>query len=220
MRHLSDGAGGDKPKKRRRKQEASIVEVPASGEPAWVAEDRWLLRLLVVRSLHRCFLYDTVGFLDQDKFDRVLSPLVSQLESEPPAAALALMSAHYTDVTLDSSVVFSKHFDFDAYGKAAVACLTQLAVTAGNDAYWKPLNHQALMATRSASIRTRCLGLEVVAQMVERLREEYLVLLPETIPFLAELLEDTEVAVEARAQEVVKQLEEVSGEKLDQYLKT
>lgn len=30
----------------------------------------------------------------------------------------------------------------DAFGRAVVACLAQLAVTAGSDAQWKPLNHQ------------------------------------------------------------------------------
>ena len=52
-----------------------------------------------------------------------------------------------------------------------------------------------------------------------RLSEEYLALLPETLPFLAELLEDAELAVEARAQRVVRQLEALSGESLEQYLR-
>jgi len=38
---------------------------------------------------------------------------------------------------------------------------------------------QVLLQTRSASSRTRCLALEVVVHMLDRLREEYLVLLPE-----------------------------------------
>jgi hypothetical protein len=42
----------------------------------------------------------------------------------------------------------------------------------------------------------------------------------QAIPFLAELLEDTEPEVEARAQRLVAQLEALSGEKLDQYMKT
>jgi hypothetical protein len=42
----------------------------------------------------------------------------------------------------------------------------------------------------------------------------------QTLPFLSELLEDPDSAVEARAQDIVKLLEEVSGEKLDEYLKT
>jgi U3 small nucleolar RNA-associated protein 10 len=56
-------------------------------------------------------------------------------------------------------------------------------------------------------------------QLVGRLSEEYLALLPETLPFLAELLEDAELAVEARAQRVVRQLEALSGESLEQYLR-
>jgi len=75
------------------------------------------------------------------------------------------------------------------------------------------------MATRSGSGRARCLALEVVGALVGRLREEYLVLLPETLPFLAELLEDPEVRVEGRAQSVLQQLEGVAGESLAQYLK-
>ncbi len=41
----------------------------------------------------------------------------------------------------------------------------------------------------------------------------------QTLPVLAELLEDTDVAVESRAQQVLALLEEVGGEKLEPYLK-
>ncbi len=74
------------------------------------------------------------------------------------------------------------------------------------------------MQTRNPSPRVRLLGLEVTVQLVNRLREEFLVLLPESLPFLSELVEDVELAVEARAKELVKQLEELSGESLEQYL--
>ena len=56
-------------------------------------------------------------------------------------------------------------------------------------------------------------------QLAGRLSEEYLALLPETLPFLAELLEDAEQPVEARAAAVVRQLEALSGESLEQYLR-
>jgi U3 small nucleolar RNA-associated protein 10 len=61
--------------------------------------------------------------------------------------------------------------------------------------------------------------LQVVSSLVGRLAEEYLVLLPEAIPFLAELMEDTSHAVEARTQELVAQLEAIAGESLDPYMK-
>lgn len=67
-------------------------------------------------------------------------------------------------------------------------------------------------------MRTRLLSLQVVSFLIERLREEYLVLLPETIAFLAELLEDSEKTVVAKTQDLVRTLEELSGEDLKQYL--
>jgi U3 small nucleolar RNA-associated protein 10 len=76
---------------------------------------------------------------------------------------------------------------------------------------------QVLMCTRVENSRTRLLGLRVVKFLAEHLKEEYLVLLPETIPFLAELLEDTELMVVSKTQEVVKFLEDLSGEDLSQY---
>ncbi|KAL0403043.1 UNVERIFIED_CONTAM: hypothetical protein Sradi_1945100 [Sesamum radiatum] len=93
-----------------------------------------------------------------------------------------------------------------------------MAVTAGSDLLWKPLNHEVLMHTRSEKVRARILGLRIVKSLLENLKEEYLVLLPETIPFLGELLEDAELSVKSLAQEILKEMETMSGESLRQYL--
>lgn len=74
------------------------------------------------------------------------------------------------------------------------------------------------MQTRSDKVRTRILGLKIVKNLLENLKEEYLVLLPETIPFLGELLEDVELSVKSLAQDVLKEMESMSGESLRQYL--
>ena len=74
------------------------------------------------------------------------------------------------------------------------------------------------MQTRSEKIRARVLGLRIVKQFLDNLKEEYLVLLAETIPFLAELLEDVELPVKSLAQDIVKEMETMSGESLSQYL--
>jgi U3 small nucleolar RNA-associated protein 10 len=73
------------------------------------------------------------------------------------------------------------------------------------------------MCSRSEKPRPRLLALRVVKLLAEQLKEEYLVLLPETLPFLAELLEDSDLNVQAKTQEVVKFLEDLSGEDLSQY---
>lgn len=74
------------------------------------------------------------------------------------------------------------------------------------------------MQTRSENLRSRILSLRSVKQMLDNLKEEYLVLLAETIPFLGELLEDVELSVKSLAQDIIKQMEEMSGESLTQYL--
>lgn len=74
------------------------------------------------------------------------------------------------------------------------------------------------MQTRSEKLRSRILGLRIVKFFVEKLKEEYLVLLAETIPFLGELLEDVEPPVKSLAQEILKEMESMSGESLGQYL--
>ncbi|GAU49365.1 hypothetical protein TSUD_252390 [Trifolium subterraneum] len=99
-----------------------------------------------------------------------------------------------------------------------VVCIGQMAVTAGSDLLWKPLNHEVLMQTRSEKMRTRILALRIVKYFVDNLKEEYLVLLAETIPFLGELLEDVELSVKSLAQEILREMESMSGESLQQYL--
>lgn len=75
------------------------------------------------------------------------------------------------------------------------------------------------MHTRSDKMRARILGLRIVKNLSGNLKEEYLVLLAETIPFLGELLEDVELPVKNLAKEVCKELEAISKEDLSEYLR-
>ncbi|CAK9135113.1 unnamed protein product [Ilex paraguariensis] len=164
----------------------------------------WHLRALVLSSLYKCFLYDngSLKFLDSSNFQVLLKPIVSLLATDPPTS-------------LEEHPNIPSVQDFD---DLLVACIGQMAVTAGTDLLWKPLNHEVLMQTRSEKVRSRVLGLRIVKYLVENLKEEYLVLLAETIPFLGELLEDIELPVKALAQEILKEMESMSGESLRQYL--
>ena len=60
-------------------------------------------------------------------------------------------------------------------------------------------------------------ALEVLSEIVRKLGEDFLPLLPETVPFLAELLEDEEETVEAACQNAVQELEEILGEPIKKY---
>ncbi|KAK8944415.1 hypothetical protein KSP39_PZI007998 [Platanthera zijinensis] len=164
----------------------------------------WHLRALILKALYHCFLYDTaeIKFLDTSNFQVLLKPIISQLIVEPPVTS---------NDFLDSPTVE----EVDQY---LVLCLGQMAVTVKSDVLWKPLNHEVLMQTRSELVRPKIVGLKVIKYLVEHLREEYLAFLPETIPFLGELLEDVELPVKTLAQEILRMMEALSGESLKEYL--
>ncbi|KAE9614797.1 hypothetical protein Lal_00036146 [Lupinus albus] len=198
VHHLDDGgdvkaSGLNRKKKKAKTQEGDSVSIKG-----------WHLRTLVLSSLHKCFLYDTgnLKFLDSSNFQMLLKPIVSQLIIDPPAS-------------LEDSMNIPNVKEVD---DLLVVCIGQMAVTAGSDLLWKPLNHEVLMHTRSEKLRPRILGLRIVKYLVENLKEEYLVLLAETIPFLGELLEDVELSVKTLAQEILQEMESMSGESLRQYL--
>ncbi|KAJ8537126.1 hypothetical protein K7X08_035527 [Anisodus acutangulus] len=205
VRHLMDAEGAESTlnhkKKKVKLQESSSRKKDADGG---LSIGLWHLRALILSSLHKSFLYDagTLKFLDSANFQVLLKPIVSQLVTDPPATLV-----QYPNVPSAEEV-----------DDLVVACVGQMAVTAGSDLLWKPLNHEVLMQTRSEKLRCRILGLRIVKYLVENLKEEYLVLLAETIPFLGELLEDVELPVKSLAQEILKEMESMSGESLRQYL--
>ena len=59
---------------------------------------------------------------------------------------------------------------------------------------------------------------QVLQRCFEVIGQEFLVLLPETIPFMAELLEDESPYVETLCRRLKELIEELSGEELDPYL--
>ncbi|KAI5081132.1 hypothetical protein GOP47_0004315 [Adiantum capillus-veneris] len=193
----------DKPKKKMKMSGQLLKKKPRT---SCLTSSEWHLRYLIVCSLQKCFLHDTIGFLDTEKFQLLLRPLVQQISIERPLVDEAESDSlewHPTTQDMDS---------------ALVACLGQMAITAGTDLLWKPLNHEVLLCTRSEAVHVRTVSLDIVRFIVDNLKEDYLALLPETIPFLAELLEDHEQTVVSKSQEIIRSLEELSGESLSQYL--
>eukprot|EP00558_Chaetoceros_sp_UNC1202_P003352 CAMPEP_0197246386 /NCGR_PEP_ID=MMETSP1429-20130617/10845_1 /TAXON_ID=49237 /ORGANISM="Chaetoceros sp., Strain UNC1202" /LENGTH=386 /DNA_ID=CAMNT_0042707021 /DNA_START=293 /DNA_END=1453 /DNA_ORIENTATION=+ len=101
-----------------------------------------------------------------------------------------------------------------------VSCLTALAAAAGNEQLWKPLNHALLEACgneRRPEVRKS--GVKALLSITHTLGEEYMVLLPECLPVLSELLEDEYEDIVALAKECVQQGEELLGESLEDSLR-
>ncbi|CAD5195383.1 unnamed protein product [Musa acuminata subsp. malaccensis] len=202
VRYLTEAHDGNEALAKRRKK-AKVADSFSHSKYELLFLKQWHLRAVILKSLYKCFLYDNdLKLLDSTNFQVLLKPIVTQLVVEPPKS-LEQMQEVPSMEEVDESLVL---------------CLGQMAITSRSDVLWKPLNHEVLMQTRSEKIRPKILGLKIVKYLVEHLKEEYLVFLPETIPFLGELLEDAELPVKTLAQEILKEMETLSGESLRQYL--
>ena len=149
----------------------------------------------IVDSLHSCALYDTGTLLDAERFPKLVEPMCAQLEN-------MLGGEEAYKVRTEEHVA---------------PCLVQMAITVHDDQMWKPLHHAILRRTRSDVAMVRKAALSVVHQLFNRLGESYMVMLPETVPYLAELMEDDNSEVEALCQRVIKDIEVLSGESLQAY---
>ncbi|XP_031436234.1 HEAT repeat-containing protein 1 [Clupea harengus] len=149
----------------------------------------------VLDCLGKIFLYDTQRFLSKERAEALMNPLVDQLEN-----MLGGEEVYQARVT--------KHL---------VPCIGQFAVAMGDDSQWKVLNYQVLLKTRHISPKVRFSALLMVLELAGRLKENYMVLLPETIPFLAELMEDECEEVEHQVQKVINEMENILGEPLQSY---
>ncbi|KAL5263147.1 hypothetical protein ACHWQZ_G008532 [Mnemiopsis leidyi] len=96
--------------------------------------------------------------------------------------------------------------------------LAQLPVAANSDRLWKQYNFQLLNLSKSLLPAVRQNVVAVYKEFVVKLGQDYSVLLPDSLPFIAELLEDSDPIVEERTHLVVKAIEDITGESIDQYL--
>lgn len=154
-----------------------------------------LLLQFILNCLHKIFLFDTQNFMSKERAEALMMPLVDQLENR-----------------LGGEDRFQERVT-----RHLVPCIAQFSVAMADDSMWKPLNYQILLKTRDSSPKVRFAALITVLALAEKLRENYIVLLPESIPFLAELMEDECEEVEHQCQQTIQQLEAVLGEPLQSY---
>ena len=176
-------------------------------------EVEWHVQSLkyVLSTLTKCFLYDAAAssvqveghekFITQARFNASVDGLVG------------LLSCYEIDKKRnegDYSMLMSEH---------VTPCIANFALAAGNDELWKGIHHRVCLKTREEKSIVRYHSLRTIKVCFEEVGEEYLIMLPETISFLAELLEDQNEDVEQLARQVKAELESLSGgESLDNYL--
>ncbi|RVE59903.1 hypothetical protein OJAV_G00193470 [Oryzias javanicus] len=172
------------------RQTSSSDELPFQN-----SEKNCLLLQLDLDCLQKIFLYDTKCFLSRERADALLGPLVEQLENQ-----------------LGGEQVYQQRVT-----QHLLPCLGQFSVALADDSLWKTLNYQVLLKTRHSDSKVRFSSLLVLMELAFRLKENYVVLLPETIPFLAELMEDECEEVQQQVQRVVQEMEKILGQPLQSY---
>ena len=155
---------------------------------------------------------------DNQRYNMILNHLGKLLMSRVPTA----ISLH-TDLASTATASTSTYQQLvQGVGTVehgnVVGCLTALATAAGNEQLWKPLNFALLEACGHKRSEVRKAGISCLLAIIETIGEEYMVLLPECLPVLSELLED-EDEIAGMAKECVRQGEELLGESLEDSLR-
>lgn len=154
-----------------------------------------------------------------ERYRLILGPLGKLLASEIPRNTMIVSSLDEKDSKVSAYQRLVEGVGTEDHGNV-VDCLSALATAAGNEQLWKPLNHTLLEAcgnqTRS---EVRKSGAKALLSIIHSLGEEYMVLLPECLPVLSELLEDEDEDIVAIAKECVQQGEELLGESLEDSLR-
>ncbi|KAH8376697.1 hypothetical protein KR093_000916 [Drosophila rubida] len=157
-------------------------------------EDAAELLGAIISTLHHVFLHCNSDFVNDHRFSTLMPPIVDQLENQ-----LVLASER------------------DDLQQALSNCIAQLGA-ATNDVLWKQLNQQVLLKTRTSSPEVRILAFNSSIAIARKLGESFAPLLPETMPFIAELLEDEHERVEKNTRNAVLELESILGEPVQKYL--
>lgn len=137
------------------------------------------------------------------KFERLLDPLGKLLQLECSAEAASV-----------------KTYERLVYGTnpqsgSVVACIVSLALAVGEEQLWKPLNHCVLQAASNNSrVEVRRAGVKCLSSLIRTIGEEYMIFIPECLPILSELLEDTDPSIAGLAQDCIALSEEFLGENL------
>ena len=184
----------DEPQSDDAEDEEAKAEQPAASASLAVYNQ---LVSLILSSLRTALSHDTQHFFGKEHLDRLVPALT------------ALLPATY-------------HMAADSYSQWVstffVPLCVQLCLTLSHFHHWKPLHSALLTVSRSPVAAVRLAVVESVLRLFEALQSRYLVMLPETLPYVSEWLEDEDEEVERRVQQLVKVIEELSGEKLDRYL--
>lgn len=159
--------------------------------------DRVLATLVRVCNID---LAEKCEFVNKPRFEKLVEPLVSQI-----------ILSHAMRSPKDYRTFVEQHL---------VQCFCALAAVTPGEELLQVLNRSILFHTRSAHADVRLCTLYIVHELfASKAGERFIPFLPQTVTYLSELLEDSDVSVEQLTRKVIKQIEKITGESLAEYMK-
>lgn len=98
-----------------------------------------------------------------------------------------------------------------ATAKLTTPAIVELANAAQSEDHFKFINTQVLKHMRSEDAGVRLAAVETMTKLYAKMGEEWLPLLPESVPLIAELMEDDDEDVERAVQRLIVKVEEFLG---------
>ena len=147
-------------------------------------------------ALQKCFRFDDASFVTPDRFDALcpaLTALVGALSGEADGDYL------------------------DRIVEVTAPCIAQFAVASKTHLLWKRINDELMRFCQHKTAAVRKGILIVLEEIYKVLGNEFINLLPDTVPHLLELMEDDAAEVEVQARRFVKIVEGYLGEPLADY---
>ncbi|RPB13149.1 hypothetical protein P167DRAFT_564665 [Morchella conica CCBAS932] len=173
-------------------------------------------------------LSENLKSLVTDYYSYVL-PNAVEITSDPASATEAatlwstVITALHTGFTTDERDFWQSPNHFDAIAPALLSTLNEhtstlltpaiveLAHAAQSEEHFKLINTRVLALMRSEEAAVRLAAVETLTALYAKLGEDWLPLLPESVPVIAELMEDDEEEVERAVQRLVVKVEEFLG---------
>lgn len=147
----------------------------------------------IVSTLSNVFKYDTINFTTKERFEIIMNPLVDLLEA----------------VDLEDYNNICQNY--------VIPCISNLIAAVTDDTLWKDINCQIMLKARHRLPEVRSTCIDTTLAIAERLGESFLPLLPDSIPFLAELMEDEQENIEQKTRKAIQQMEKFVNEPIESY---
>lgn len=182
------------------------VESPSSRKSRSIRDDanhlpKHKLSNLVLSTLRHCFEHDTQGFMaGQKRVAAILPALANQLQN--------------------TGLNKAGQYEFlDRTERFVIPCIIQLAkAVSPSDVHWKSINQAVIQASRHPSAVVRFCALKCLQGFYRELGQSFAIMLPETMPAIAELMEDDDTRVEQLVHQFASELESLTGEPISHLL--